>query len=543
MKEVLFTALLLLATAHRLSSQAQQANYWPLQEGAALDFSNGQPQLVQQCAFSSFEACGAICDEQGQLQLYSNGGGRDSPVQPKGTIWNKNHTVLYDMGNTEGGGYSAMQGATIIPAPGKPHHYYVLTMEEAEFEANGGGVPGQPLGRGFSAFLVNMEANGGLGAVVEYLHMLYVPAYEGLCAIQHPNCRDYWVIITDQNTSELLVFPITPQGIGAAQRFNLSSPFDQVNVAGAEISASPDGQHIQAGRYLFRFNPLTGELSQKRRLATDLFFAEFSPGSRYIYMQQGSKIIRLDILASNPDATLEVIANIGDLGLGPRGAMQLGPDGSIWFRARADNSNSDFLHAIRQPDALNASVETQVLTIPIGSSTPLLPDFPSQWFATTPAATPQVQLGPDLALCGDSVLLVPSGLVGFPVVWNTGDTLATLPVTVPGTYIATVLGCSSTSDTIVIQENSCACPIHIPNAFTPNGDQFNDTFGPADAPDGYTLRIWNRWGQSVFQYTGTGPATWDGTFNGKPALSDVYVYQMQWEDCQITRKGEISLLR
>jgi gliding motility-associated-like protein len=543
MREVLFTALLLLTTVHRLASQAQRANYWPLQEGAALDFSNGQPQLVQQCALWSFEASGAICDEQGQLQLYSNGGGRDSPTQPKGTIWNKNHTVLYDMGNTEGGGYSAMQGATIIPAPGKPHHYYVLTMEEAEFDANGGGVPGQPMGRGFSAFLVNMEANGGLGAVVAYQPMLYVPAYEGLCAIQHPNCRDYWVIVADNNTHELLVFPITSQGIGAAKRFNFSTPFDPVYVGGASIRATPDAKHVLAGRYLFRFDPITGELSQKRKLNLDILFAEFSPGSRYLYIQRTFEMLRIDILASNPDATLEVVADLGAIGLGERGPMQLGPDGSIWFRSRPSNSNDDFLHAVRQPDEPDAFVETKVLTLPTGSSTPLLPDFPAQWFASTPAATPQVQLGPDLALCSDSVLLVPSGIVGFPVVWSTGDTLETLPVTIPGTYIATVLGCSSTSDTIVIQENSCACPIQIPNAFTPNGDQFNDTFGPADAPAGYTLRIWNRWGQLVFQNAGNGSDTWDGTFNGKPVLSDVYVYQMQWDDCQITRKGEISLLR
>jgi len=543
MKINLFATLLLVATASSAFSQTQWANYWPLQQGAALDFSNGQPQLIQPCALWTFEACGAICDDQGQLQLYSNGGGREPQFQPKGTIWNKNHEVLYDMGNTEGGGYSAKQGATIIPAPGKPRHYYVLTMEEAEFEANGGGVPGQPFGRGFSAFLVNMEANGGLGAVEQYLPMIHAPSYEGLCAIRHPNCRDYWVIITDHNTHDLLVFPVTPQGIGAAQRFNFSQPFEPVYISGSEIRASPDAQHVQVGQFAFRFDPITGELSQMRKINLDLFLYEFSPGSRYLYMQQASEIFRVDILASDPTTTMEMIANIGDLGMGARGPMQLGPEGSIWFRSRPEISSSDYLHAIRKPDAPDAFVETEVLTIPINTGTSLLPDFPAQWFATTPSATPQVQLGADLALCVDSLLPIPSGIIGFPVVWNTGDTIATLPVSTPGIYIATVLGCTTTSDTIVVQENSCACPIHIPNAFTPNGDQFNDTFGPALAPLGYTMSIWNRWGQLVFRYNGAGPASWDGTFNGKPAPSDVYVYQMQWDVCKKKESGEVTLLR
>ena len=543
MQKLLLTTLSLLAIITGTFAQTQWANYWPLQQGAALDFSNGQPQLVQSCALWSYEASGAICDDEGQLQLYSNGGGRDSPFLPTGTIWNKNHEVLYDMGNTEGGGYSAKQGAIVIPAPGKPRHYYVLTMEEAESNA-GGGVPGQAFGRGFSAFLVNMDANAGLGAVEQYLPMIYVPSYEAMCAIQHPNCRDYWVIIFDYNTSELQVFPITPQGIGAAQRYIFSTPSGPIDISGSEIRASPDAKHVYIGRFLFQFNSITGELSQLRRINLDLVHYEFSPGSRYLYSQMASEIIRVDILAPDPTATLEVIANIGDLGLGPRGPMQLGPEGSIWFRSSAPNSSSDYLHAIRQPDALNPLVETQVLAIPISSQTPLLPDFPAQWFATTPVTAPALDLGADLALCGDSMLLIPSGIVGFPVVWNTGDTLATLPVNTPGTYIATVFGCTTASDTIVVQENSCACPIQIPNAFTPNGDQYNDTFGPASAPDGYTMRIWNRWGQMVFEYAGNGgPSTWDGTFKGQPAPSDVYVYQIVWEACQKNESGDLTLLR
>ncbi len=66
----------------------------------------------------------------------------------------------------------------------------------------------------------------------------------------------------------------------------------------------------------------------------------------------------------------------------------------------------------------------------------------------------------------------------------------------------------------------------MPNAFSPNGDGLNDTYGPA-IPQGlqgvYTIvqmRIYNRWGQLVFN-TNT---PWDGNFNGTPQPADTYVY-------------------
>ena len=278
MKFSFFTLILSIATGTLLFSQVQRAYYWPLQQGAALDFSGGQPQFVTDCALWSFEACGAICDEQGQLLMYTNGGGRDSPFQPKGTIWNKNHQVLYDMGNTEGGGYSAMQGATIIPAPGKPHHYYVLTMEEAEFDVNGGGIPGQPVGRGFSAFLVNMEANGGTGEVVQYWPMIFTPAYEAMCAIRHPNCEDYWVIINRYESGDFLVFPITSNGIGTPKYFNFSRPFEPV-YGGGEIKASPDARWVISAQHIFKFDAINGTLSYHHKLNGDTFFGSFSPNS------------------------------------------------------------------------------------------------------------------------------------------------------------------------------------------------------------------------------------------------------------------------
>lgn len=73
--------------------------------------------------------------------------------------------------------------------------------------------------------------------------------------------------------------------------------------------------------------------------------------------------------------------------------------------------------------------------------------------------------------------------------------------------------------------------IPMPNAFSPNGDGVNDLYGPVIPPalQGiYTIvqmRVYNRWGQLV--YNGNG--YWDGTFGGTAQPADTYFYYITIE--------------
>ncbi|MEO6038509.1 MAG: gliding motility-associated C-terminal domain-containing protein, partial [Saprospiraceae bacterium] len=86
----------------------------------------------------------------------------------------------------------------------------------------------------------------------------------------------------------------------------------------------------------------------------------------------------------------------------------------------------------------------------------------------------------------------------------------------------------------------------IPNAFTPNGDGVNDVFQAVDAegsPVTASLTIYDRWGEQVYERQGN--VSWDGTIDGKPAMSDVYVYLIELS-CggeRMRRVGEVSVLR
>lgn len=86
----------------------------------------------------------------------------------------------------------------------------------------------------------------------------------------------------------------------------------------------------------------------------------------------------------------------------------------------------------------------------------------------------------------------------------------------------------------------------IPNAFTPNGDQVNDSFRVLIFGN-FTLsdfKVFNRWGQLVFE--GIGENGWDGRHDGKNAPADTYAYQAVLElpdGSTRTVRGEVTLLR
>jgi len=71
-----------------------------------------------------------------------------------------------------------------------------------------------------------------------------------------------------------------------------------------------------------------------------------------------------------------------------------------------------------------------------------------------------------------------------------------------------------------------AAAIYIPNAFTPNGDGLNDTFGAiGEGITEYNIQIFNRWGELIFESNDM-KTQWDGNYQNELAPTGVYVYKI-----------------
>jgi gliding motility-associated-like protein len=89
--------------------------------------------------------------------------------------------------------------------------------------------------------------------------------------------------------------------------------------------------------------------------------------------------------------------------------------------------------------------------------------------------------------------------------------------------------------------------INVPTAFSPNGDDKNQTLNliTKGIGDFRYFKIYNRWGQLVFHTTKL-EAGWDGRFNGAEPVSGIYTYEVLGITIKgktIKKEGSVLLLR
>ena len=117
-------------------------------------------------------------------------------------------------------------------------------------------------------------------------------------------------------------------------------------------------------------------------------------------------------------------------------------------------------------------------------------------------------------------------------------------------YAYSNLGCVDTASFFIGFDPGLV--YYIPNTFTPDGDQFNQTFLPIFTsgidPFNYQLLIYNRWGEVIFE--SLNPETcWDGSFGvqGNPAQNGTYTYLITIKVPSVDKrqaiKGHVNLIR
>ena len=137
------------------------------------------------------------------------------------------------------------------------------------------------------------------------------------------------------------------------------------------------------------------------------------------------------------------------------------------------------------------------------------------------------------------------------LVWNHPDGIDTMELLIaktPGTYNVTLYNGTNcfVTDRLEI-EDFCATELFIPNSFTPNGDNLNDTFG-AEAVETYHyhLKIINRFGKVIFESFDL-----NERWSGNNAPQGTYIYHLDYRQVikelgvlqSFKRIGTVTLIR
>lgn len=168
-----------------------------------------------------------------------------------------------------------------------------------------------------------------------------------------------------------------------------------------------------------------------------------------------------------------------------------------------------------------------------------------------------------IELCeGDSIGRVYSAtaLGGGSIIWILNQdsiTNPTLPISWDsfGTFtfsaVAYENGCVSYPVSFVTTIQRCPEElIYIPNTFTPDGDENNNTWIPVFTsgfdPADFHLIVYNRWGEKVFESYNSA-ASWDGTYNNTVCQDGVYTWIIKYGDKNTDKetliKGSVTLIK
>jgi len=165
----------------------------------------------------------------------------------------------------------------------------------------------------------------------------------------------------------------------------------------------------------------------------------------------------------------------------------------------------------------------------------------------------------DTGICeGNSIMLSTSLTAGnlfdsLSYLWSPStelsDSNTTSVISMPtsSTEYQVIVTNSCGSDTEIIMVDILNCEVYAPNAFSPNDDGENDLFMLRTAGvSGFLLKVYDRWGNKVYQSQDIN-AGWDGsTTNNKLANSGVYIYVATgtyFDGSAIDLKGNLTLIR
>jgi hypothetical protein len=393
-----FIVLLVILPGFLLSQSDSLRDYWwqigyasnpDFLEFGGTDFNFHENPVALSYNYRSLniqETNASICDENGDLLFYTNGlaiCNRFGDTITNGAGLNPG--VFADINGMWG--YSAGNGAFVLPDPGNENQYYLI-HETYDNYPEGGTVTS------FYLYYTHVDMSSPEGLVLSKNNLILADTFDvgHTTAVRHANGRDWWIVKARFDTNDFHTFLLGPDGIHYSHLQEVGAPIDR-SAGLSQAVFSPDGtmyarndrSHIPGPQYfkLYDFDRCTGGLSNMRNVVLqDSSWGSgiaFSPNSRYLYVSNTPVVYQFDTEAPDLEASKVVIAE-WDLEYAPYPfpanyfMMQLAPDNKIYVCSKG---STYAMHVIHDPDqpGLACNFEKMALMLPTYNNSSI-PHFP-----------------------------------------------------------------------------------------------------------------------------------------------------------------------
>jgi len=401
-------------------SQNWSESKWVLSDSLGIDWTLPitSNRFFFKTSFRGSEASALICNQQGDIKLYSNAWG----------VWNKNHT--YMAGSISSGppcqGIDYASLPLLLPSVSDTNIYYLFDLSWMRSLS----------GNGFAYWKIDVSANNGSGKWIQSFPIPHntgfdwVPALSNIpssasneaTTIKHGNGRDFWIIqktAANSTTSPVynaynngyLIYPFINDSLYFPS-FQSFIPGITENVcANGRLVATEDGSmfanfHRLGYLELYDFDRCSGIISNRRIIDSranaittwnNLPFTSiaFSQDSRFLYASNLDTIWQYDLI--NPvlsaiQSSKQIVwyDTLHDDSLGVY-SMSLAPNGKIYFSIATiannyfdcphtngivpDTKYTTWLGSIEHPEVqgVGCSVQTYGLYLQGGRSFAALP--------------------------------------------------------------------------------------------------------------------------------------------------------------------------
>ncbi|KPM48205.1 hypothetical protein AFM12_05955 [Jiulongibacter sediminis] len=370
--------MLLLSITISAQRPDRKADIWFFGDGVPLQFRGGQnPAVISGNNMTSRSSSSIISDKNGNLVMYSNGQ----------KVWNNLGAVIEGADNLVPSNDPKYPGL-IIPIPENKGQYYVLAVDDSQGSSS-------PNVISFPIYIskIDMQANGGLGKLVEQSLPLWPETSFGMTTVKHCNNVDYWLIIHKGDTNGFLVYLIDKDGIhkDEVSEYKLGTTFvGSSQGLQQEILSSEDGSVLAItkpiepeGGFLetFAFDNSSGEITQKLATIRNLGQIKgmaISPDGKLVYISrfigrtpssfdtdafQDNYEVRQFKTTEDPayDKTIFTDGFVGKNGNTPMiesgsfGNLKLGPDAKIYM-AHKDTTKLSVIH-LPNEEGINCNFE------------------------------------------------------------------------------------------------------------------------------------------------------------------------------------------
>jgi len=345
-----------------------------------IDFGGAHPKIIDKAGQSSgFEATASYTDPRtGKLLLYSDGQ----------LIFNgQTHQILED-GVWGAKSWSATQAVAIVPAPGNPERFYILTNNnQAIFYS----IADLSQGMNGAVIVLNRKLTGKMDN----------PG-EALGVAPHSNGKSFWILIFNGRT-EVRAYLVDKSGINSKYVSSaIDFPENRLNslvgkrVHKGSIIFSPNWNKVALGVAglgiaIAKFDRATGKVSHSDFLIRGSagYSCAFSPDATKLYYAKGdwefgqwnkhtlegwNAIPHQMDLVTEKETIIDTLA-IGDITgySGPR----LAPDGKIYWTGQGKSS----LAVVENPNAPGHALRFNPHGLPLGTGVFGSWNLPTQTFS------------------------------------------------------------------------------------------------------------------------------------------------------------------